>query len=439
ENSPGKSRVSSTMKQNQQRPVLTALIHTKHVQTPVKKNTVTCRTSPPEELENQRENHCNINYRHQVSKPPTFNSDHFAFHGIVPQVEHDRATIEDEEKVYFSVSKFSSHMPLSSASELAFGSEAIRSSRQEKEQNREQTSKAAQVLLTVTTAAVETSQPPDTSRSTVFLGLVQKHMNRELIFRFPASSTKREEQKCSPSLHPLLTMAHSFHCRQGTLRVRPREGNGAKVHSEQMLGRKSGVSNIVAAVKRYPETQRVQNPDTTPDTELYQCLQEHPLSSVLVTRPVAVFMFLQVRLQTQECAVYRGTVDCFRKTVSREGVLGLYKGMGAPLAGVTPIVALNFLGFGLGKELLQRDPGAPVTNPQIYVAGMLAGVFTTVIVAPGERIKCLLQAGQTPYCCLHGQHLCSGKTLREEAELIICWREPHNPHVHHSSSRETAT
>lgn len=32
---------------------------------------------------------------------------------------------------------------------------------------------------------------------------------------------------------------------------------------------------------------------------------------------------------------------------------------------------------------------------QIYLAGMLAGTFTTVIVAPGERIKCLLQASNS--------------------------------------------
>ncbi|XP_058620101.1 tafazzin isoform X3 [Onychostoma macrolepis] len=100
---------------------------------------------------------------------------------------------------------------------------------------------------------------------------------------------------------------------------------------------------------------------------------------------------IKVRLQTQECVVYRGTYDCLRKTVSKEGIFGLYKGMGVPLAGVTPMMALNFLGFGLGKELLQSDPTVPITNTQIYLAGMLAGVFTTVIVAPGERIKCLLQ------------------------------------------------
>lgn len=38
--------------------------------------------------------------------------------------------------------------------------------------------------------------------------------------------------------------------------------------------------------------------------------------------------------------------------------------MGAPLAGVTPMMALNFFGFGLGKELLQHDPTVPITLVQ---------------------------------------------------------------------------
>lgn len=102
-----------------------------------------------------------------------------------------------------------------------------------------------------------------------------------------------------------------------------------------------------------------------------------------------------VRLQTQpkaSCAVlYTGTYDCFRKTVSKEGVLGLYKGMGAPLAGVAPMMAISFFGFGFGKQLQQTDHNTPLTYTQIFLSGCLAGVFTTVIVAPGERIKCLLQ------------------------------------------------
>ncbi|XP_068453119.1 mitochondrial carnitine/acylcarnitine carrier protein [Clinocottus analis] len=106
---------------------------------------------------------------------------------------------------------------------------------------------------------------------------------------------------------------------------------------------------------------------------------------------------IKVRLQTQpkaSCAqyvIYRGTYDCFIKTVSKEGILGLYKGMGAPLAGVAPMMAISFFGFELGKQLQQTDPDKPLTRLQVFLSGCLAGVFTTVIVAPGERVKCLLQ------------------------------------------------
>ncbi|KAF4077808.1 hypothetical protein AMELA_G00192360 [Ameiurus melas] len=79
---------------------------------------------------------------------------------------------------------------------------------------------------------------------------------------------------------------------------------------------------------------------------------------------------IKVRLQTQPKAscgqyvLYAGTLDCFRKTLSREGVLGLYKGMGAPLAGVAPMMAVSFFGFGLGKQLLQSNPSVPITSVQ---------------------------------------------------------------------------
>lgn len=65
--------------------------------------------------------------------------------------------------------------------------------------------------------------------------------------------------------------------------------------------------------------------------------------------------------------------------------------MAAPIAGVTPMYAVCFLGFGIGKKLQQATPESPLTNAQLFKAGMLSGVFTTAIMAPGERIKCLLQ------------------------------------------------
>ncbi|XP_074529305.1 protein kinase, cAMP-dependent, regulatory, type II, alpha, B [Halichoeres trimaculatus] len=116
---------------------------------------------------------------------------------------------------------------------------------------------------------------------------------------------------------------------------------------------------------------------------------------------------IKVRLQTQpkpkpgESLIYNGTIDCFKKTIAKEGVKGLYKGMAAPIIGVTPMFAVCFFGFGLGKKLQQKSPDDILTYPQLFAAGMLSGVFTTAIMAPGERIKCLLQtqatSGQVKY------------------------------------------
>lgn len=69
-------------------------------------------------------------------------------------------------------------------------------------------------------------------------------------------------------------------------------------------------------------------------------------------------------------------------------------GMSAPIAGVAPIFAMSFFGFGVGKRLQQSTPEEKLTNVQLFAAGAFSGIFTTSIMAPGERIKCLLQIQQ---------------------------------------------
>lgn len=114
----------------------------------------------------------------------------------------------------------------------------------------------------------------------------------------------------------------------------------------------------------------------------------HPLDTV------------KVRLQTMpkpkpgEPPLFKGALDCFMQTFRKEGFIGLYKGMAAPLAGVAPMFAVCFLGYGVGKRLQQTNPDQELSYGQIFKAGAMAGVFTTVIMTPGERIKCLLQIQQ---------------------------------------------
>lgn len=116
---------------------------------------------------------------------------------------------------------------------------------------------------------------------------------------------------------------------------------------------------------------------------------------VLVGHPLDT---IKVRLQTMpdvkpgQSPIYSGTMDCAKKIVANEGVKGLYKGMFAPLIGVTPMYAVCFLGFGVGKSLQTPSlPNGELSNGQTFMAGCMAGVFTTGIMAPGERVKCLLQ------------------------------------------------
>lgn len=121
------------------------------------------------------------------------------------------------------------------------------------------------------------------------------------------------------------------------------------------------------------------------------------ISTVFVGHP---FDTVKVRLQTMpvvgpgQSPLYSGTWDCLKKTVKLEGFRGLYKGMGAPITGVTPIFAISFLGFGIGKRLQQTHENEQLTLIQFFNAGAFSAFGTTAIMAPGERIKCLLQVQQ---------------------------------------------
>ena len=123
------------------------------------------------------------------------------------------------------------------------------------------------------------------------------------------------------------------------------------------------------------------------------------MSLVLIGHPLDT---IKVRIQTMEVVpgqapAYTGVLDCAKKIVAKEGFSGLYKGMAAPMYGVTPMYALCFLGFGHGKQIFCdadtfKDPNlSPKAVWQIGCAGAFSALYTTPILAPGERLKCYLQ------------------------------------------------
>ncbi|KAI1496647.1 mitochondrial carrier domain-containing protein [Biscogniauxia marginata] len=115
--------------------------------------------------------------------------------------------------------------------------------------------------------------------------------------------------------------------------------------------------------------------------------------AVLVGHP---FDLVKVRLQTADKGAYSSAIDVVKKSVARDGLRrGLYAGVSAPLVGVTPMFAVSFWGYDLGKQIVtslappSADGGLSIA--QVSTAGFFSAVPMTAITAPFERVKVILQ------------------------------------------------
>ncbi|KIM85131.1 hypothetical protein PILCRDRAFT_817112 [Piloderma croceum F 1598] len=115
-------------------------------------------------------------------------------------------------------------------------------------------------------------------------------------------------------------------------------------------------------------------------------------SAVLVGHP---FDLTKTRLQTAAPGVYKGALDVVRQTLARDGVTGLYRGMVPPLLGVTPIFAVSFWAYDASKKLIfaltPNRTTERLSTAELACAGFMSAVPTTLITAPVERAKVMLQ------------------------------------------------
>lgn len=116
------------------------------------------------------------------------------------------------------------------------------------------------------------------------------------------------------------------------------------------------------------------------------------ISCVLVGHP---FDLTKTRLQTAAPGVYTGAIDVVRKTVAQDGVRGMYRGITPPLFGVTPIFAISFWGYDLGKRIVYGATPNRTTQAlglgELAIAGAISAVPATLVAGPAERVKVLLQ------------------------------------------------
>ncbi|KAI0399517.1 mitochondrial carrier domain-containing protein [Xylaria palmicola] len=137
------------------------------------------------------------------------------------------------------------------------------------------------------------------------------------------------------------------------------------------------------------------------------------ICAVVVGHP---FDLVKVRMQTAERGVYSSAIDVVRKSVARDGLRrGLYAGVSAPLVGVTPMFAVSFWGYDLGKQLVTSvappGPDGGLSIAQISAAGFFSAIPMTAITAPFERVKVILQ--------VQGQRLQPGEEPRYKGGVDV--------------------
>jgi len=120
---------------------------------------------------------------------------------------------------------------------------------------------------------------------------------------------------------------------------------------------------------------------------------------VLVGHPLDL---IKVRMQTAGAAsgaASASVLGMFSNTFRTEGIRGLYRGVSAPLTAVTPLFAVSFWGYDMGQRLVQwASPSSiELSLSQKCIAGGLSAIPCTVLMAPSERIKCLLQTSSGQY------------------------------------------
>lgn len=112
------------------------------------------------------------------------------------------------------------------------------------------------------------------------------------------------------------------------------------------------------------------------------------ICAVLTGHP---FDLVKVRLQT---GVYNSTSECIKNTLAKDGPKGFYRGVLPPLLGVTPMFAVSFWGYDMGKRLVLSCSGTAPENftiAQISTAGFFSAIPTTAVAAPFERVKVMMQ------------------------------------------------
>lgn len=105
---------------------------------------------------------------------------------------------------------------------------------------------------------------------------------------------------------------------------------------------------------------------------------------------------VKTRMQNQRSAMvgqvlYKNSLDCFRKVIRSEGVLGLYRGLGPQLVGVAPEKAIKLTVNDLVRGMMTDRSSGHIPVWAEMLSGACAGASQVVFTNPLEIVKIRLQ------------------------------------------------
>ena len=120
----------------------------------------------------------------------------------------------------------------------------------------------------------------------------------------------------------------------------------------------------------------------------------HPIDLVKVRMQTAV-----TQMTVTAASSGSSTFQHLRTIFVAEGLSGLYRGVSAPLLAVTPAFAISFYSYDLAKRGIREVSSSQteMTVAQNCLAGAFSGIPLAAVVAPSERIKCLMQVDKTRF------------------------------------------
>jgi hypothetical protein len=124
------------------------------------------------------------------------------------------------------------------------------------------------------------------------------------------------------------------------------------------------------------------------------------LGGGVATAMVYPLDLMRARLSVQSGSQYNGLLGGIRKVVGEEGVLGMYKGLGASLLVAVPNMALGYCVYGTTKEFLMEPQfqGAftdkksdKLTAKGAVLSGAMSGLLSSGLTFPVDLLRRRLQ------------------------------------------------